>query len=93
MTLLRYLLLTVALFAGAYASVSWICGQLTDAGIAGAISAALVLASEGIAYCQRRNWERARRTRAEVWERRDSCLLYTSPSPRDISGSRMPSSA
>ena len=23
----------------------------------------------------------------------DSCLLYTSPSPRDISGSRMPSSA
>ena len=25
------------------------------------------------------------------WQR--SCLLYTSPSPRDISGSRMPSSA
>ena len=24
---------------------------------------------------------------------KDSCLLYTSPSPRDISGSRMPSSA
>ena len=24
---------------------------------------------------------------------RESCLLYTSPSPRDISGSRMPSSA
>ena len=24
---------------------------------------------------------------------RDNCLLYTSPSPRDISGSRMPSSA
>ena len=23
----------------------------------------------------------------------DGCLLYTSPSPRDISGSRMPSSA
>ena len=23
----------------------------------------------------------------------DACLLYTSPSPRDISGSRMPSSA
>ena len=23
----------------------------------------------------------------------DTCLLYTSPSPRDISGSRMPSSA
>ena len=26
-------------------------------------------------------------------ERIDICLLYTSPSPRDISGSRMPSSA
>ena len=26
-------------------------------------------------------------------ERWESCLLYTSPSPRDISGSRMPSSA
>ena len=23
----------------------------------------------------------------------DTCLLYTSPSPRDISGTRMPSSA
>ena len=27
------------------------------------------------------------------WEAFDPCLLYTSPSPRDISGSRMPSSA
>ena len=26
-------------------------------------------------------------------ERSEFCLLYTSPSPRDISGSRMPSSA
>ena len=26
-------------------------------------------------------------------ERRDGCLLYTSPSPRDLSTSRMPSSA
>ena len=26
-------------------------------------------------------------------ESKRSCLLYTSPSPRDISGSRMPSSA
>ena len=33
---------------------------------------------------------------AGAWEARcrsRSCLLYTSPSPRDISGSRMPSSA
>ena len=28
-----------------------------------------------------------------VVDKADSCLLYTSPSPRDISGSRMPSSA
>ena len=27
------------------------------------------------------------------WKRRDCCLLYTSPSPRDQRGSRMPSSA
>ena len=29
----------------------------------------------------------------EVFVTDDGCLLYTSPSPRDISGSRMPSSA
>ena len=28
-----------------------------------------------------------------VWADRDACLLYTSPSPRDLSTSRMPSSA
>ena len=28
-----------------------------------------------------------------LWRAPHSCLLYTSPSPRDISGSRMPSSA
>ena len=33
-------------------------------------------------------------TKAKVLEaRRNSCLLYTSPSPRDLSTSRMPSSA
>ena len=30
---------------------------------------------------------------AEVVDQIKACLLYTSPSPRDISGSRMPSSA
>ena len=29
----------------------------------------------------------------DMFEHVRSCLLYTSPSPRDISGSRMPSSA
>ena len=28
-----------------------------------------------------------------TWENTDTCLLYTSPSPRDLSTSRMPSSA
>ena len=28
-----------------------------------------------------------------IWEYSDDCLLYTSPSPRDLSTSRMPSSA
>ena len=30
---------------------------------------------------------------AKLIKQRLDCLLYTSPSPRDISGSRMPSSA
>ena len=30
---------------------------------------------------------------SELCERTDACLLYTSPSPRDQRGSRMPSSA
>lgn len=68
MTLTRYLLLTVAMFAGTYAAVSWLTGMLTDAGVAGAISAAAVLATEGIAYCQR---SRMRAGREQVWERRE----------------------
>ena len=32
-------------------------------------------------------------TQLEVFEELISCLLYTSPSPRDLSTSRMPSSA
>ena len=29
----------------------------------------------------------------DLWDRRFDCLLYTSPSPRDLARSRMPSSA
>ena len=29
----------------------------------------------------------------KFWDKQDGCLLYTSPSPRDLSTSRMPSSA
>ena len=32
-------------------------------------------------------------TQIEEWNRQISCLLYTSPSPRDCDRSRMPSSA
>ena len=35
-------------------------------------------------------WSRSRR---EVWHKGGTCLLYTSPSPRDRQKSRMPSSA
>ena len=73
----RYLLLAVAIVTGAYAIASWICGLLTDAGVAGAITGAIVILAEGIAYCERRNWERARRTRAEVWEPRDTMPTWT----------------
>ena len=31
--------------------------------------------------------------RKELFDLRNNCLLYTSPSPRDLSSSRMPSSA
>ena len=32
-------------------------------------------------------------TQAVHWKTKEGCLLYTSPSPRDLSTSRMPSSA
>ena len=32
-------------------------------------------------------------SRGKVWTKVISCLLYTSPSPRDVEESRMPSSA
>ena len=34
-----------------------------------------------------------KRKNKETLQLAETCLLYTSPSPRDISGSRMPSSA
>ena len=52
----RYLLLLIALTTGVYAVAMWMCGQLTDAGIAAATSAAAVLLAEFAAFCQRRQW-------------------------------------
>ena len=44
--------------------------------------------------CARENAHAVRgRITAEMWESINSCLLYTSPSPRDRTRSRMPSSA
>ena len=37
--------------------------------------------------------EKTRKSVREIFERLTNCLLYTSPSPRDLSTSRMPSSA
>ena len=42
-------------------------------------------------YCKKLGMQEVRRIESEAG--RYTCLLYTSPSPRDISGSRMPSSA
>ena len=38
------------------------------------------------------DWNKSK-TRDGGWGQPDSCLLYTSPSPRDVEESRMPSSA
>ena len=64
----RYALLLVALTTGIYAVAMWICGMLTDAGVAAATSAAAVLMAEFAAYCQRRRW---RAGREQVWARRE----------------------
>ena len=37
--------------------------------------------------------EAVRKTLEKIAEKKSLCLLYTSPSPRDLSTSRMPSSA
>ena len=41
----------------------------------------------------RRNWWRRDRSGQTLFNRLEACLLYTSPSPRDRTRSRMPSSA
>ena len=38
-------------------------------------------------------WFNKHLTNPEIWKWNKSCLLYTSPSPRDRTRSRMPSSA
>lgn len=64
----RYLLLAVALVTGAYAVGAWMFGLLTDAGVAGATSAAAVLMAEFVTHCQR---GRMRAGREQVWARRE----------------------
>lgn len=83
MTLIRYTLYLSAIIAGANAVGAWMASELTDAGILGAVSATAVLIAEGIGYCQRRSWDLARRTRAEVWERRDA-QTYSLSSPGEM---------
>lgn len=70
MNRLRFPLLALAVFTGSYAAVSWVYGFLTDAGVAGAICAALVCWFGAIDYAARRR-ERLREARTDVWTRRD----------------------
>ena len=86
----RLLLLLLAITTGIYALTMWICGELTDAGIAAATSAAAVLMAEFAAFCQRRQWSRGRE---DVWARRvaeevrisyrDGYPYYFLPKPTD----------
>ena len=80
-----YALSAVALAAVAYGSATWWAGKRTE-----------TLYAEQIALLQQRypgitvldhQYERG------FWHSTSTCLLYTSPSPRDLSTSRMPSSA
>lgn len=50
----RVALYAVALLTGAYAAVMWSIADLHQSGISGAISAAALIAVEGIRYCTRR---------------------------------------
>ena len=52
----------------------------------------LALVSE-IQKIMRDPGQRAKEAEMAKTSQQETCLLYTSPSPRDISGSRMPSSA
>ena len=52
-----------------------------------------LLTGPGIFYLVPIDYAFRPRLRGRLTLRRLTCLLYTSPSPRDISGSRMPSSA
>ena len=50
-----------------------------------------VILAEGMTLKDEKNW--IRRIKRRFVQRYGHCLLYTSPSPRDQRGSRMPSSA
>ena len=70
-------------------------------GIGRGIALTLAAAGADIAFCHYGDDERAKATVADIEAlgrksyaaECDVCLLYTSPSPRDLSTSRMPSSA
>ena len=92
---------------GLDASEAWLCGLLHDVGKAALLhlfpkSYSRVLDSArddgaGVLELERRiigaDHAVTGRHLAERWKLPQSCLLYTSPSPRDLSTSRMPSSA
>jgi hypothetical protein len=71
----RYLLLLVAVVAGSYAVAAWMFGQLTDAGIACAVSAACVLLADFSAFCERRSRARMHAGGDAVWARREAMRI------------------
>ena len=75
-----------------------VCGSITSPGLddvlppraPGSVAQGFIARNKELVYLDgaRRGW-----LKLDISKRRITCLLYTSPSPRDLSTSRMPSSA
>ena len=73
----------------AVATLSW-KSESSHSGIKGRVDKGAALGLLGKVYLYQEKWSLAAGTLDQII---NSCLLYTSPSPRDKSSSRMPSSA
>ena len=83
--LLPNILTTFGLFSGFFAIILATKGQYAES----AIAIFIAMLWDGLDG----RVARLTNTQSEFGEQYDSCLLYTSPSPRDRTRSRMPSSA
>lgn len=82
--MLRTILHLIACLTGSFAISAWVFGDLTAAGITGAISAATICAAELVWHCQQRGRDRIRSQREAVWARR------IAETPGAIRGGRNP---